>query len=116
MSVLPTKHKVGTTAWAVIVAAPDPGKIRRVDLTATNITAPAAFAAASVQIVDAGDGSNSGVSKNAVPLPAPPDPDSTVILEYGLMLTAGQRLEVKASADNAISYRAETQEMAAADA
>lgn len=94
----------GTTALATIVPAPAAGKIRRVDLTACNITAPAAYAAADVYVLD---GANSGYRKNGYPVPAPPDPDCAVILEYQYVLAAGQALQIRASADNAVAFSAE---------
>ncbi len=115
MAVLPTKQLLGTTAWVEICAAPVDGKVRRLDLSATNVEAGGAIASASCRIVDTAPG-NTGVRRNAYPLPAYPDPDSTVMLEYGLMLTANQSYEVKASAANAVAFSAEIQEMDAADA
>jgi hypothetical protein len=116
MSVLRSKQKVGTTAWVTIAGPVGADLIQRVDLDATNITSGLAFATASVQLVDATEGANSGIKRNAYPVPAPPDPDSSVILLYGFILSAGQSLQVKASAADAVSFGIELQEMAVADA
>lgn len=116
MAVLPTKQLTGTTAWVPICAAPGLGKIRRVDLSATNITAAFEYAAASTRINDALDGANTGILRNAYPVPAPPDPDSSVQLHYALMLTEGQALEIKAGVADSVAFSAEIQEMDAANA
>lgn len=104
---LATVQKVGTTAWDTIVAAPEVGKVRRVNLLALNVTNPATFAAASVQILD---GANTGLRKPSFPVPAPPDPDCAVMLEYDLVLAAGQALQIKASANDAVAFSAEVVE------
>lgn len=109
-SILATTQKTGTTARVTIVAAPAAGKVRRVDLNACNITAGSVYAAADVYIDDAGTPANSGYRKKGHPVPAPPDPDCAVILEQGLLLTAGQALQIRGSAADAIAFSAEVVE------
>lgn len=103
-------NKVGTTALVTIVTAPDAGKVKRVDLTATNVTAGLVPAAADVYVDDEDTPANSGYRKKGYPLPAPPDPDCTVILEYALMLSEGQALQIRGSAADAVAFSAEVVE------
>lgn len=100
-------NKTGSAALATIVAAPAAGKMRRVDLSATNIDGALQAAGADVYIVDAGDGANSGYRKKRYPLPATPNPASTVILEAGLILKAGQSIQVKAAVADTVAFSAE---------
>lgn len=103
-------NKTGSAALATIVAAPAAGKMRRVDLSATNIDGALQAAGADVYIVDAGDGANTGYRKKRYPLPATPNPASTVILEAGLILKAGQSIQVKAAVADTVAFSAEVDE------
>lgn len=103
-------NKTGSAALATIVAAPAAGKMRRVDLSATNIDGALQAAAADVYVVDAGDGANSGYRKKRYPLPATPDPASTIILETGLLLKAGQSLQIKGATADTVAFSAEVTE------
>lgn len=106
--ILPTTQRLGTLAFVTIVAAPVAGEVKRVDLTAMNVTAGGTLGAAYAQIVDALDAANTGpIIAPGYPVPPPPDPDCTVILKYGLMLTEGQSLQIKAGALNSVAYSAE---------
>jgi len=105
----PTTQKVGTMALATIVAAPAADKVKRVDLTACNITALGELASADVYILDA-NAPNSGYRKKGYPVPPPPDPDCAVILEYGLFLTEGQALQIRSGAADSVSFSAEVVE------
>ncbi|MEW5687428.1 MAG: hypothetical protein AB1942_21130 [Pseudomonadota bacterium] len=105
-----TTQKTGAMGLATIVAAPGPGLVRRVDLTATNITAAGAMAAADVYINDTATPLNSGYRKKGYPVPPPPDPGCTVILEYGLFLTEGQELQIRAGAADSVAFSAEVVE------
>lgn len=109
-TILATTQKTGTTGLVTIVAGPAAGKVRRVDLTACNITGGGVYAAADVYINDAGTPANSGYRKKGYPVPAPPDADCAVILEQGLFLTAGQSLQIRGSAADAVAFSAEVVE------
>ncbi len=106
----PTTQKTGTTGLVTIVAAPGAGLVRRVDLVATNITAGGVYASADVYINDTGTPANSGYRKKGYPLPPPPDPGCTVILEYGLFLLPGQELQIRAGAADSVAFSAEVVE------
>jgi len=116
MTVLRSKQKTGTTGWVTIIGPVDEGKVVRVDLDATNITAGLVYAAASVQLIDADEPANNGVKRHAYPLPPPPDPDCSVYLLYNFVLSEGQSLQVKAAAADSVSFGLEAQQMAALDA
>lgn len=98
---------VGTMGLATIVPAPAAGKVHRVDLTACNVTNPAGYAGAYVYVKDNTNPANSHYRKSAHPVPAPPDDGCTVILEYAFTLSAGQELQIKATAVDAVSFSAE---------
>jgi hypothetical protein len=98
--ILPPIQLTGTAALATIGAVPA-GKVWRVDLRACNIAAADAYA--DVYINDTGTPANSGYRCKNYPVPylqAGSAPD----LEYGLILTAGQQLQIRASAINAIAF------------
>ena len=116
MAVLRTKVRVLSNAWTTYVDAPAPGKVRRVDVSLTNVTAGGTFAAASSQLLDSVEPANNNVMRNAYPLPPAPDPDSTVILHYSLMLVDGQALQLKSGAPNSVSATIEVQETDAPNA
>lgn len=94
---------LGTMAFVTIGTAVPVGKKWRVDLRATNVTNPPAEALADVQILDADDEPNTGPRCNAQRIPAE-QTSSSPDLEYGLVLTAGLALQVRASAEDAVAF------------
>ncbi len=98
-TILAPVQQVGTTALTLIGSVVPAGKVRRADLRASNITA-GSDAYADVYI---NDGANSGYRCKTYPVPYG-QPGSAPDLEYGLVLTAGQSLQIRSSANASIAF------------
>lgn len=97
-AILQSTQLVGTTALAQIGIVPS-GKFWRIDLRACNITG-GSDSSADVYI---GDGSNSGYRCRTYPIPYF-QPGSAPDLEFGLIITENQSLQVRAGNASAVSF------------
>ncbi len=92
-------QQVGTMALVNIGDVVPAGKMRRLDLRAANIAA-GSDANADVYVYD---GANSGYRCKTYPVPFN-QIGSTPDLEFGLLLAGGQRLQIRASAEDKIAF------------
>lgn len=100
---LPMVNQMGTGALAAIGSAVPAGKVHRCDLRAANVSPTSADSDCDVYVNDTGTPANSGYRAKTYPVPYK-QPGSAPDLEFGLILTAGQQLKVRAADTTSVAF------------